>query len=84
MNKLNRFHDVRVTCLLHHCNPSALHSNWYSVLSEGLVWWLSGKESTCLAQDGSLIPEMGRSIGEGNGNSLQYTWLEIPTNREAW
>ena len=24
------------------------------------------------------------NIGEGNGNPLQYSCLEIPTDREAW
>ena len=28
-----------------------------------------------------LIPELGRSPGEGNGNPLQYSCLENPRNR---
>ena len=28
-----------------------------------------------------LIPELGRSPGEGNGNPLQYSCLENPMNR---
>ena len=35
-----------------------------------------GKESTCNAEDLALIPELGRSPGEGNGNPLQYSYLE--------
>ena len=31
-----------------------------------------------------LIPGSGRSPGEGNGNPLQYSWLENPTDREGW
>ena len=31
----------------------------------------SGNESTCNAGDLGLIPGLGRSSGEGNGNSLQ-------------
>ena len=27
---------------------------------------------------------MGRSLGEGNGNSLQYSCLENPMDRGAW
>ena len=27
---------------------------------------------------------LGRSPGEGNGNSLQYSGLEIPTDRQLW
>ena len=30
------------------------------------------------------IPGLGRSPGEGNGNSLQYSCLENPTNGGAW
>jgi len=31
-----------------------------------------------------LIPESGRSPGEGNGNPLQYSHLENPKDRGAW
>ena len=34
------------------------------------------KESTCNAGDLGLIPELGRSPGEGKGNPLQYSSLE--------
>ena len=30
------------------------------------------------------IPGSGRSPGEGNGNSLQYSCLENPVDRGAW
>ena len=30
------------------------------------------------------IPESGRSPGEGNGNPLQYYYLENPMDRGAW
>ena len=36
-----------------------------------------GKESTCNAGDPSLIPGLGRSPGEGNGNPLQYSCLGV-------
>ena len=35
------------------------------------------------AGDTALIPESGRSHGEGNGNLLQYFCLENPTDRGA-
>ena len=35
-------------------------------------------------RDKDLIPGSGRSPGEGNGNSLQYSCLENPMDREAW
>ena len=31
-----------------------------------------------------LIPGVGRSPGEGNGNPLQYSGLENPMDRGAW
>ena len=34
--------------------------------------------------DGTLIPGSGRSPGVGNGNPLQYSCLESPTDRGAW
>ena len=37
-----------------------------------------GKESACDAWDLPLIPRLGRSPGEGNGNLLQYSCLENP------
>ena len=33
-----------------------------------------GKESTCNAEDPGWIPGSGRSIGEGIGYPLQYSW----------
>ena len=46
-----------------------------------LPGWLSGKESACTAGDTGLIPRSGRSPGEQNSNSLQYSCLENPTDR---
>ena len=34
--------------------------------------------------DPRLIPGLGRSPGEGNGNPLQYSCLGNPMNRGAW
>ena len=36
----------------------------------------AGKDSACNAGDLGLIPGLGRSPGEGNGNPLQYSCLE--------
>ena len=35
-------------------------------------------------RDMDLIPESGRSPGEGHGNPLQYSFLENPMDRGAW
>ena len=36
------------------------------------------------ARDSGLIPGLGRSLGVGNGNPLQYSWLENSMDRGAW
>jgi len=41
------------------------------------------KDSACNAGDPGLIPGLGRSLGEGNGNPLQYSCLENPMGRGA-
>jgi len=44
----------------------------------------NGKESACNAGNQGSIPGSRRSLREGNGNSLQYSCLENPMDREAW
>ena len=41
-----------------------------------------GKGSACNVGDPGLIPELGRSPGEGNGNPPQYPCLKIPWTEE--
>ena len=41
------------------------------------------KESACNVGDLSLIPELGTSLGEENGNPLQYSGLENAMERGA-
>ena len=42
------------------------------------------KESACNAGELGSIPGLGRSPGEGKGNSLQYSCLENSMDRAAW
>jgi len=84
------------TCRLSQLSASALlHSEWLGVQSQSsnilsklevvitwLPWWLSGKKSTCHCRRQGLSPGSGRSPGEGNGNPLQYSCLEIPWTEE--
>ena len=42
------------------------------------------KESACNEGDLGWIPGLGRSPGEGNGNALQYSFLENSMDRGAW
>ena len=64
---------------------------------EVLFWGLSnrwigddsGKEPTFWCRSHkrygfNSCPELGRSLGEGNGNPLQYSCLENPKDRGAW
>ena len=43
-----------------------------------------GKASACNVGDPDLIPGLGRSPGEGNGNPLQYSCLENSMDWGAW
>jgi len=36
-----------------------------------------GKESACNTGDPGLIPESGRSAGEGTSYPLQYSWASL-------
>ena len=52
--------------------------------SEDFPGGSDGKESTYNAGDLSLIPGLGKSPGEGNGNPLQYSCLDNSMDRGAW
>ena len=66
--------------------PSAYKSYVYTILQSTKVLprWISGKESICQARDTGSIPGLGRSAGEGNGNTLQYSCLGNPMDRGIW
>ena len=53
-------------------------------VTDGLPWWLSGKESNCDAGDAGLIPGSGRCPRGGSGDPLQYSCLGNPMDRGAW
>ena len=63
-----------------------------STVKKGFPGGTSGKKKTktkpsCPAgdiRDAGLIPGLGRSPREGNGNPLQYSWKEKPMDRAAW
>ena len=48
-----------------------------------LICGSDSKASACNAGDLGSIPGLGRSPGEGNGNSLQHSCLENPKDRGA-
>ena len=43
-----------------------------------------GQESAYNVGDPGSTSGLGRSLGEGNGNPLQYSCLENCTDRRAW
>ena len=59
---------------------------------EGLYWILfqvalvvkNPAASAGDIRDLSLIPGLGRSLGGGHGNPLQYSYLGNPMDRGAW
>ena len=61
-------------------------NNWTEVnwMNVGFPWGLNGKGSVCNAGDPGSIPGSGRSAGEGNGNTFQYSSLVNPMDRRAW
>ena len=66
--------------------PIYIHTHIYIFLLEAEGSFPRGsesKESACNAGDLGLIPGLGRSPGEGNGNPLQYSCLENPMDRGA-
>ena len=68
-------------------NSSALSLLYGSGLTSiilGFPGGSEGKESACNAGDLGSIPGLGRSPGGGHGNSLHYSCLENPMDREAW
>ena len=42
------------------------------------------KDVPTSARDVGSVPGSGGSLGEGNGNPLQYSCLENPMDRGAW
>ena len=65
-------------------------SGWCYHLFFHALWFLGGsavKNSHASAGDtgeADSIPELGRPPGKGNGNPLQYSYLEKPMDRGAW
>ena len=53
-------------------------------LAGGIPGSSDGKESACNAEDPGSVPNPGRSSGEGNGYSLQYSCLDNSMDRGVW
>ena len=72
--------------------PSLVKLKSFIVSILGFPDGSDSKESTCNAEDSSLIPGTGRSLGEGIGYSLPFSWASLvaqiikepPAMRETW
>ena len=61
-------------------------------MSEGFPGSSAGEESSCNAGEPGSIPGSGRSVAEGIGYPLQYSWASLvaelvknpPAMRETW
>ena len=51
--------------------------------NKGFPYGSNSKESACNAGDLGSMAGIGRSLGGGNGNPLQYSCLENSMDREA-
>jgi len=67
---------VKSTVALNFCTPY--------FLCVALPWWLSNKESACIAGYADLIPVLGRFPGVGHDITFQNSCLENPMDRGAW
>ena len=50
----------------------------------GLLWWFRQWRICLQCGDLGSIPGLGRSLGGGHGNPLQYSCLEISMDRGVW
>ena len=57
--------------------------SWYLLLLRGFTGSSGGKESSSNTGVPSLIPELGRSLGEGIGYPLQYSWAGGSDSKES-
>ena len=92
--------DIQASLIAHLVkNPPATRETWFDSWVRKIRWrrdrlptpvflgfpcGSAGKESACNAGDLDSIPGLGRSPGEGNGNTLQYSCLENSMDRGAW
>ena len=95
MGKLSEIHILVFIniVLLEHCHThlgivcNCLYislESWIIASLCGIPHSSGSKESACNAGDPGLIPGSERSSGEGNGNPLQYSYLESPMDRGSW
>ena len=75
---LNRYSTKKDIEMTNKPQKDAIISHWASLVPQAL------KNPPANAGDSGSIPGLGRYPGEGNDNSLQYSCLGNPVDREAW
>ena len=75
--------EVQCKALGHLLGLGPTGSLWQDMGTGGLPRWLNSEESACNAGDTGLTPGLGRAPGEGNGNPLWNSCLEISMDRGA-
>ena len=71
--------DVRQDLLNRGCWFGCPYAHWLDFPGGSVV-----KKWPAIAEDAGLIPGLGRSLGGGNGNPLQYSCLENSMDKGAW
>ena len=74
---------ARIQCFHHH-SPGSFPRQGRLVTFFVFPGGSEDKASACHAGDSGSTPGLRRSPGEGNGNPLQNSCLENPTDRGAW
>ena len=84
--EMNQDHSVIFEIAPKYCIlDSSVDYEGYSISFKGsFLGGSDSKESTCHVGDLGSIPGLQRSLGEGNGNPLQYSCLENSMDRGAW
>ena len=76
------------TCRLRPYHPERARSRLISEAKQGRAWLVLGWENPPAnagdERHGGSILGLGRSLGGGHGNPLQYSCLENPMDKEAW
>ena len=76
--------DSYLISLAMNTNKKNSIANYYIMTYQAFLVGSYGKESDVHAGDLSLIPGLGWSPGEGDGNPLRYSCLENPMDRGSW
>ena len=73
-----------IKCTTPGVNSNVNYGLWVIIMCQwGFPCGSDGKESTCSVGDLGSIPGLGRSLGGGHGNPVQYSSLEHPHRQRS-